>query len=82
MVEPEEIDPYVAAIVADCRSLPRDEVCRAVLLRCRELMREGLEFELLLEVERSAMEQLGIDSRFFFGKPERARGSRSWLPEK
>lgn len=68
MVEPEEIDSYAGPIVADCRSLPGDEVCRAILLRCRELLREGLNFELVLEVERVAMERLGVDSRYFFGK--------------
>lgn len=68
MVEPEEIASYAGPIVADCRSLPGDEVCRAILLRCRELLRDGLDFELVLEVERVAMEQLGVDSRYFFGK--------------
>lgn len=67
MVEPEQIAPYADAIVAECRSLARDEVCRAILLRCRDLLREGVDFELVLEVERSSMEQLGVDSHFFFG---------------
>lgn len=73
MLDPEEIDSYAAAVVADCRSLAHDEICRAILLRCRELLEQGLDFELVLEVERSAMEQLGIDSRYFFGRPESAR---------
>lgn len=70
MIEPEQIDLYADAIVAECRSLARDEVCRAILLRCRDLLREGLDFELVLDIERSAMEQLGVDSHFFFGKQE------------
>lgn len=77
MLDPQEIEPHAAAIVADCRSLARDEVCRAILVRCRELLREGLDFELVLEVERSAMEQLGIDSRYFFGKPEQTKAEFS-----
>ena len=70
MVEREEVDRYADTIVAECRSLARDEVCRAILLRCRDLLRDGVDFELVLEVERSAMEQLGVDSHFFFGKQE------------
>lgn len=77
MLDPEEIDSYAATIVGDCRSLARDEVCRAILLRCRELLQQGLDFELVLEVERNAMDQLGIDSRYFFGKPETARAEVS-----